>query len=64
MCDTSKCISCLQCVSVCPKHARRVNPIVLKITEWKMKKLCSGRKENKLYVPDENNMGERYELYK
>ena len=63
MCDTSKCISCLQCVSVCPKRARRVNLIVLKIAEWKMQKLCSERKENKLYIVDENNMGERYEFY-
>ena len=51
MCDTRKCISCLQCVSVCTKKARKINSIILKIAELKMQKLCSGRKTNKLYIP-------------
>ncbi len=50
-CDSDICISCLQCISVCPKKARHVNPLVLKIAEWKMKKLCSGRKPNLLFLP-------------
>lgn len=56
ICDKGKCISCLQCVSVCPKNARRINSVILKIAGLKMQKLCSGRKTNKLYVPHENNI--------
>ena len=52
-CDTSKCISCIQCVAICPMKSRRINPIILKIAEIKMKNLCKGRKENKLFVPHE-----------
>lgn len=55
-CDRSKCISCLQCVSACPKKARKINPVVLKIAEVKMKKLCSERKKNEIYIPDENDI--------
>ena len=51
ICDTKKCISCLQCVSICPKKARQVNSIILKLAELKMRKLCSGRKSNQLYIP-------------
>lgn len=54
ICDRSKCISCLQCVSACPKKARRINSVVLKIAEMKMRKLCSERKKNEIYIPDEN----------
>ena len=50
VCDTSKCISCLQCVAVCPKKARKVNPVMLKAAEVKMRKLCAGRKSNELFV--------------
>lgn len=49
-CDKSKCISCLQCMAVCPQKVRRVNPIILKVAEIKMKKLCGTRKENKLFI--------------
>lgn len=51
-CDKGKCISCLRCVAVCPKKARQINPIILKIAEMKMRDLCSERKENKLFIPD------------
>lgn len=50
-CDASICISCLQCISVCPKKARHVNALILKMAELKMKKLCSGRKPNVLFLP-------------
>lgn len=49
-CDSKKCISCLQCVTVCPRNARQVNPVILKLAEIKMKKLCRERKMNELYV--------------
>lgn len=44
--DGKKCITCMGCVAVCPQHARRLNPIVLKIAGMSMKKVCGGRKEN------------------
>ncbi len=50
-CDTSICISCLQCISVCPQNARHVNKLILKIAEQKMKKLCSSRKPNLILLP-------------
>lgn len=50
-CDTNICISCLQCITVCPKKARHVNALILKIAELKMKNLCSGRKPNVLFLP-------------
>lgn len=50
-CDTNICISCLQCITVCPKKARHVNTLILKIAELKMKKLCSERKQNMLFLP-------------
>ncbi len=53
-CDKEVCISCLQCVAICPKKARYVNPIVLRIAEIKMKKICSGRKSNVLFIPNTN----------
>ncbi len=52
-CNKEVCISCLQCVAVCPKRARQVNPIILKIAGIKMGKVCSGRKENKLFLSDD-----------
>ena len=52
-CDARACISCLQCITVCPKKARHVNPFVLKIAELKMKKSCSGRKPNMLFLPSD-----------
>lgn len=51
-CDTNTCISCLQCITVCPHKARHVNARMLKIAEIKMKKVCSGRKPNLLFIPN------------
>ena len=50
MTDKDKCISCMHCVAVCPKKARNYSKLVSFITGLKMKKVCSGRKENKLYL--------------
>ena len=60
VCDASKCISCLQCVSVCPKKSRQVNSVILKIAELKMWKLCSQSKMNKLYISNENRIEGAY----
>ena len=46
--DKDKCISCMHCVAVCQKKARNYSKLVSFIAGRKMKKVCSGRKENKL----------------
>lgn len=48
--DREKCISCLRCISVCPRNARRLDPEQLAAMEEKMAAVCSGYKENKLYL--------------
>lgn len=48
--DKKKCIGCMRCVSVCPVGARKLNPLVLFIGKLSMKKVCGGRKVNKLYL--------------
>ena len=50
MTDKDKCISCMHCVAVCPKKARNYSKLVSFIAGRKMKKVCSDRKENKLYL--------------
>lgn len=50
--DKSKCISCLQCVSKCPRKARYINRFILHIAEVTMKKLCKDRKENVFFLCD------------
>ncbi len=48
--DKTKCISCMRCVTVCPNHARGINKIVKSIASRKMKKNCSQRMGNELYI--------------
>ena len=48
--DNDKCISCMHCVAVCPKKARNYSKFISFIAGRNMKKICSGRKENKLYL--------------
>ena len=48
--NKDKCISCMHCVYICPVHARKISPIMEKAVETKLKKVCSGRKPNKLYI--------------
>ena len=48
--DKEKCISCMHCVEICPADARKVNSLVKCVAGKKMKKVCSGRKQNKLYL--------------
>lgn len=48
--DESKCISCMRCVVVCPRHVRKLDKSMVFIASQKMKKSCSGRKDNKLYL--------------
>lgn len=48
--DKTKCIGCMRCVSVCPKSARSVNPLMTKIAAFAIKKSCSEPKENNLII--------------
>ena len=48
--DEMKCISCMRCVSDCPQQARKLNKAVLFAASQSMKKVCSGRKENELFL--------------
>lgn len=44
------CISCMRCVAVCPHDARKVNGVMLKAVGMALKKVCSDRKENELFL--------------
>lgn len=48
--DTTKCISCMKCVSVCPTGTRRIGTMITLLATQALKKVCTTRKENKLYV--------------
>ncbi|MFR5601714.1 MAG: 4Fe-4S binding protein [Lachnospiraceae bacterium] len=50
--DKEACISCMRCISVCPQHARKLNPLTLFMAGQKLKKACAVRKENQLFVGD------------
>lgn len=47
--DGERCISCMRCLSVCPVHARSLDPDRLAGLAERLKNVCAGRKENKLY---------------
>lgn len=48
--DSKKCISCMRCVVRCPQSARKVNGAMVSIAALALKKACSIRKENELYI--------------
>jgi len=48
--DSKKCISCMRCVVKCPQSARKVNDAMVSVAALAMKKACSTRKENELYI--------------
>lgn len=48
--DSKKCISCMRCVAQCPQSARKVNGAMVSVVALAIKKACSTRKENELYV--------------
>ena len=50
MTDKSKCISCMRCVAVCPKHARKVSGFMTAVAVMAIKKACSVRKECELFI--------------
>lgn len=48
--DKNLCISCMRCVQVCPVRARKVNGLMVKVAASGMKKVCSVKKENELFL--------------
>ncbi len=48
--DSKKCISCMRCVVKCPQSARKVSGALVSVASLAMKKACSARKENELYI--------------
>lgn len=48
--DKTKCISCMRCVTVCPQKTRKLNGAMVAAASLAMKKACSGRKENELFL--------------
>lgn len=48
--DPEKCISCMRCVALCPKSARKVNSKAVSVVALAIKKACSERKENELFL--------------
>lgn len=48
--DKKRCISCMRCITICPSHARSLNPLLLAAAVKKLEAACSGRKENQLFL--------------
>lgn len=46
----AKCIACMRCISICPQHARYLNPDMLKATSEKMAPLFAKRKTCELFL--------------
>lgn len=41
---------CLRCVKLCPHNARKVNGAMVSVAALAIKKACSARKENELFM--------------
>lgn len=48
--DKDRCISCMRCVRICPQAARTVDPVRMETVRTALKKVCSVRRENELYL--------------
>lgn len=48
--NSKKCISCMRCVVRCPESARKVNGAMVSIVALAIKKACSEKKENELFI--------------
>lgn len=48
--DGHKCISCMRCITQCPQSARKVNSAMVSAAALALKKACSSRKENELFL--------------
>ena len=50
MTEVEKCISCMRCVSICPKHARGCDAQLMEMLAEKMAPVLSGHKSNHLFL--------------
>lgn len=48
--DPKKCISCMRCAVRCPKSARKANSAMVSVAAMAIKKACSERKSNELFI--------------
>ncbi len=48
--DPKKCVSCMRCVRQCPHNARKVSEAMVSVAALAIKKACSIRKENELFL--------------
>ena len=48
--DSKKCISCMRCVKHCRANDRKVNGAMVSIAAMAIRKACSTRKENELFL--------------
>lgn len=48
--DASKCISCMRCVKECSYNARKVNGVMVSMAALAIKKSCSVRKDNEIFL--------------
>ena len=48
--DSKKCIACMRCVKQCPHNARKVNGVMVSVAAMAIKKACSVRKGNELFL--------------
>lgn len=48
--DREICIHCMRCVSVCPNDARGINPLMASMIGLALRKACSQRKEDELFL--------------
>ncbi len=48
--DSKTCISCMRCVKRCPHNARKVSEVMVSAASMAIKKACSVRKENELFL--------------
>lgn len=44
------CISCMRCVAICPHKARKISRVMACAINTMLKKVCSTRKENELFL--------------
>lgn len=48
--DSTLCISCMRCISLCPRHARALAPAIISTLTQALAPVCTTRKPNELYL--------------
>lgn len=48
--DTERCISCMRCIQICPKNARKLSQEILFAVSAALEKECTIRKDYELYL--------------